>query len=149
MFSVALLCLLPLRGISGEFLTTSTASNSTYQLAELRGFRKELTSITERFFNFETDFYTTTDDVDARSDVTVIRRKLYELPGALYDLQLKLSASREETVCGRWELGMNLNPADGHDMHYLEGWTGDADFGSVSTALSRDFIDRSAYQVSN
>ena len=36
---------------------------------------------------------------------------------------------------------MNLNPADGHIMHYSEGWHNGTQIGTNATALSMDYLD--------
>ena len=60
-------------------------------------------------------------------------------------LGLTLSRDLERVEKARfctWYLAMNLNPADGHIMDYLECWDQDRFIGTYKEALSKDYLNR-------
>ena len=46
-----------------------------------------------------------------------------------------------------WHLAMNLNPNDGHIMHYCEGWHMDIDMGRKEEAFDKDYINRTVRKL--
>ena len=46
-----------------------------------------------------------------------------------------------------WHLGMNLNPSDGHIMDYLTGWDDGYDIGSADTAFTKDYLNKSTWDM--
>ena len=105
--------------------------------------------MTDRTFGLENRLLAGTGDEALTEQLSALRRKIHDLPGELYDLELRLTGEQEgpaggtDTRCGSWRLGMNLNPADGHVMHYLEGWAVGAGIGSEDAALRMDYLNRS------
>jgi len=49
---------------------------------------------------------------------------------------------REASV---WQLGMNINPSDGHDFGYRAEWDEEVDVGSTDAALSADYLSRAVW----
>ena len=50
-------------------------------------------------------------------------------------------------VEGKWYLGMNLNPDDGHIMDYTTGWDDGYNIGSPSTALVKDYLSSEVWDM--
>lgn len=48
---------------------------------------------------------------------------------------------------GKWRLGMNLNPSDGHIMDYLTGWEEGKDIGTSGEALVKDYINNTVWNM--
>ena len=46
-----------------------------------------------------------------------------------------------------WHLAMNLNPNDGHIMHYCEGWHMDIDMEKKEEAFDKDYINRTVRKL--
>ena len=43
---------------------------------------------------------------------------------------------------------MNLNPSDGHIMDYTTGWDDDYDIGSVEKAFTKDYLNKTVWNMS-
>ena len=81
---------------------------------------------------------------DIVADIKRMRGKSAGLPHELFNLEQNLDKWTEDCrlpQCGTWQLGMNLNPADGHIMDYTTGWAGDENIGSSERALTADYLD--------
>lgn len=48
---------------------------------------------------------------------------------------------------GKWYLGMNLNPADGHIMEYTTGWVDGLGIGSPERAFIADYINKEVWNM--
>lgn len=46
-----------------------------------------------------------------------------------------------------WFLGMNLNPSDGHIMSYETGWDDGNDIGHKATALTKDYLSSTVWNM--
>ena len=46
---------------------------------------------------------------------------------------------------GTWNLGMNINPADGHIFGYTNGWATGVDIGSADEALTKDYLSANVW----
>ena len=55
-------------------------------------------------------------------------------------VQLVLLLSQSWYSSGTWRLAMNLDPNDGHTMHYCTGWHEDIQHGDSSNAFVSDYI---------
>lgn len=42
---------------------------------------------------------------------------------------------------------MNLNPSDGHIMDYTTGWDDDYDIGSVKTAFTKGYLNKTVWSM--
>ena len=42
---------------------------------------------------------------------------------------------------------MNLNPSDGHIMDFLTGWNEGNDTGSINSALTKDYINQTVWNM--
>ena len=46
-----------------------------------------------------------------------------------------------------WYLGMNLNPSDGHTMGFNNGWENNNNIGNVKTSFSKDYLNKSMWNM--
>ena len=46
-----------------------------------------------------------------------------------------------------WYLGMNLNPSDGHTMGFSNGWENNNNIGNVKTSFSKDYLNKSVWNM--
>jgi len=86
--------------------------------------------------------------------VDIIVDEIVEISDKLMDLELVIntldeeSEDSEESECGNWYLGMNLNPADGHIMDYTTGWASSESIGMNSEALTKDYLNELVWKES-
>ena len=62
-------------------------------------------------------------------------------------LCIVLVQAQTDLVYPVWHLAMNLNPNDGHIMHYCEGWHMDIDMGRKEEAFDKDYINRTVRKL--
>ena len=42
---------------------------------------------------------------------------------------------------------MNLNPSDGHIMHYATGWGDEYDIGGFNTSFTKDYLSQTVWKM--
>lgn len=108
------------------------------------------------------------DELVAEADeqASAIRKKLGETSNEVYELRIlaellirrkekkqeeeekeKEEKEEEDRRCGTWNLGMNLNPSDGHVMGYETGWSDDSSIGSLKEALIKDYLNQTVWNT--
>ena len=139
------------------YADVSSPNATEILLSDMRKFREQLVGMPDDLFDIETKILSLTSNEHILERVVDLRKKLSELPGKFFDLELdvteltcaekdKEEEDDETEECGLWDLGMNLNPADGHIMDYTTGWSTGTSIGSSGKALSMDFLDRQVWK---
>jgi len=143
---------------------SAAALNSTQVLGEVRNILEKIEETPDKIFEIEQALVKRNEGdralaSDAAKLAQNIREELIDFPPKVYkrlfDLELELSEldmdddskEEDEEPCGAWNLGMNLNPNDGHIMGYDEGWAGDSDIGDEDNALLKDYLNQTVWKM--
>ena len=126
----------------------------------LTSFQAILEKLPGDMFEIELDLEWVTD---LEGQASVIRNKLSEASNAVYELRLLVDLQiwrtekkqeeeekkekEEDRRCGTWNLGMNLNPSDGHVMGYETGWSDDSSIGTLKEALIKDYLNQTVWNT--
>ena len=126
----------------------------------LASFQAILEKLPGDMFEIELDLDRATD---LAGQASVIRNKLSEASNAVYELRLLVDLQiwrtekkqeeeekkekEEDRRCGTWNLGMNLNPSDGHVMGYETGWSDDSSIGTLKEALIKDYLNQTVWNT--